>query len=88
MTERLGKSPAASSHRDEWEYTNTSHDVIDFVIEPEGDIVQMPPGATYQVIAEGPSTGKLVTRETEEQVTVYAWPGSTLTVTCDGEVIA
>jgi hypothetical protein len=90
MSGKLRKSAQARvpRQRREWEYTNEGAATIDFVIEPEGDIVKMPPGVTYRVVAEGPATGDLQTKVKSDHVTVYGWPGSSLTVTCDGEEIA
>ena len=89
MSGKLRKSAPARvpRHRREWEYTNESSATIDFVIEPEGDIVKMPPGVTYHVIAEGPKPGELETRVAPDHVTVYGWPGSSLSVICDGKEI-
>ncbi len=82
---RLKKaSPTASQHTRKWSFTNQRPYTIDFVMEPWGDIFEMPPGKTYQVIAEGPKFGKLEKRISARRVTVYGWPGSSLKVMSDG----
>ncbi|MCI0885848.1 MAG: hypothetical protein J4N92_06625 [Chloroflexi bacterium] len=82
---RLKKTaPTASRHTCKWSYTNPKPYTIDFVMEPWGDVIAMPPGKTYEVIAQGPKSGELEKRVTASQVTVYAWPGSSLKVMSDG----
>ncbi len=48
-------------------------------IEPWGDKIVLPVKQKIRVVAEGP-VGNLDIDFTEETVTVYGWPGSTLSI--------
>ena len=73
--------------RKTWRVTNTKTVSIQFVLEPWGDIIEMLPDKTYEVIAVGPDDGTLETEVSDDQITVYAWVGASLTVTSDGKEI-
>lgn len=53
-------------------------------LEPWGEHYTIPSGASFQVTAHGPADGMLDVEYTEIGVTLWAWPGSVVSLTCDG----
>jgi hypothetical protein len=49
-------------------------------IEPWGEAYELPPGATVQVLARGPEGDTIDIEWRSDAVTVYGWPGSTVSV--------
>jgi hypothetical protein len=61
--------------------TNTHPGVVDFRIEPWGEVYPMGPGVSYEVVAQGPpETGSIQVEYGDDEIVVYGWPGSTLHV--------
>jgi hypothetical protein len=56
--------------------TNSLKTPVDFWLEPWGDCVEMPAGADYVVIAEGPEGNSLEVDLRPDGITVWAWGGS------------
>ncbi len=62
-----------------------SHAVaIKFYLEPWGEEYEMPPGAVFQVVARGPQGDALEVAIADEQITVWGWPGSVVTLFHEG----
>jgi hypothetical protein len=58
---------------------------ITFQLEPWGETYPMPAGSSFQINAKGPQQGALIqVEETDDEVIVYGWPGSTVQVLQDG----
>lgn len=53
-------------------------------LEPWGEEYAVPPGASVQVLARGPSGDTMDVQWKPDAVTVFAWPGSVLRVTKRG----
>ena len=51
---------------------------VQFVLEPWGEIYTMPTGAVFLVIASALRMGELEVDCTQDSITVYGWPGSTV----------
>jgi hypothetical protein len=66
--------------------TNSFTTPISFWFEPWGDMLTMPPGATYLVIAQGPEGDGFEVNYRRDGITVWLWPGSTGSV-LDGETV-
>lgn len=49
-------------------------------IEPWAEELEMAPGASYQVLAEGPLGGCLEIQFAEKNITIYGWPASVVSV--------
>ena len=55
------------------------------MLEPWGEIYEMPAHASFDVVAEGPEDDTLEVQSTEEQITVYGWSGSIVWLYHNGE---
>jgi len=67
---------------------NTRAIPVTFVLEPWGETYPMPVGAGFEIRAVGPVGGTLEIHEADQQVVVYGWPGSTVSVLRDGVDVA
>lgn len=65
--------------------TNTRAIPITFSLEPWGDAHDMPPGATFELIARGPEGGWLDVEFGEDQITVWGWQDSVVNLYHEGE---
>jgi hypothetical protein len=62
-----------------------SRDVaIKFYLEPWGEEYEMPPGAVFHVVARGPEGDALEVAIADEQITVWGWPESVVTLFHEG----
>jgi hypothetical protein len=62
-----------------------SRDVaINLYLEPWGEVYAMAPGALIELTARGPEGDALEVALTDDGITVWGWPGSTLTISHDG----
>lgn len=57
------------------------------MVEPWGQLVTVPPGATLELRFAGPDAGATETEDTGEALIVYGWAGSTVLAVLDGEVV-
>ena len=55
-----------------------------FYLEPWGEEYSMPSGATFDILAKGPSGGSLEVELADNHIIVVGWPGSILTLLHDG----
>jgi hypothetical protein len=53
-------------------------------LEPWGEIYTVGPGAAVEVVAHGPEGDRLEVEHGADQVTIYGWPGSTVSLFQDG----
>ena len=60
--------------------TNSFAEMVVFCVEPWGDEIPLPAGGSFHVRAEGPPQGELEVQVAAGRVTVWGWPGSTLSV--------
>jgi len=60
---------------------------VALVIEPWASQVMLAPNQMYEIVAKAPAVGSLHVDFGAAQITIYAWPGSTLRVLKDGEPI-
>lgn len=51
-----------------------------FYLEPWGEEYALAPGAVIEIVAEGPVEGTLEVEMADDHITVYGWPGSTVTL--------
>ncbi len=62
-----------------------SRDVaIKFYLEPWGEEYEMPPGAVFHVEARGPQGDALEVAIADQQITVWGWPESVVTLFHEG----
>jgi hypothetical protein len=62
-----------------------AHEVpITFYLEPWGEAYAMPPGAVFEVVARGPHGDGLEVAFAADQITVWAWPGSVVSLSHAG----
>jgi hypothetical protein len=64
--------------------TNWASHAVDFVLEPWGEIYSMPAKATYEIASMPASAAGLEIEVAPGQITVYAAPESSISVTHDG----
>lgn len=57
---------------------------LKLVLEPWGEEYAFPSGAGLEVIAQGPRTGFLEFDLGDEQITIFGWPGSVISLYLDG----
>ena len=57
---------------------------LTFCLEPWGEQYPMAPEAIFDVVARGPKGDSLEVEFTAEQIVLYGWPGSTVTVFHEG----
>lgn len=56
-------------------------------LEPWGEQYTMPPEATFLVVARGPEGDTLEVECAEEQIVLYGWPGSVVTLFHAGKAV-
>lgn len=62
-----------------------SRDVsIKFYLESWGEEYEMPAGAVFHVVGRGPQGDALEVAIADEQITVWGWPGSVVTLSHEG----
>ena len=54
--------------------TNSSRTTVVFHLEPWGEQIEMPSGATYSVRAEADQVGSFEVEHLEGEIIVWAWP--------------
>lgn len=57
---------------------------IKFYLEPWGEEYEMPPDATFDVVAKGPQGGSLEVEFGDDHITVYGWAGSVVSLFHNG----
>jgi len=77
-------TPSETQRRIVTRVRNNEATPVKFVLEPWGEIYDMPAAAIFEVVAEGSSDGTLEVEVGSSQITVYGWPGSKLSVTSNG----
>jgi hypothetical protein len=60
--------------------TNDSGSPVVFVLEPWGEVYEMPAAATFDVVSENPPDGTAEVRVSDTRFTVFGWPGASLEV--------
>jgi len=67
---------------------NNSGNLSYIAIEPWGEEVSLQPGDQLGLVARGPKDAGVLKLEYEgDALFVYAWPGSILSITLNGEVL-
>ncbi len=70
------------------EFTNARAIPCVFVLEPYGEIYELPPASTLKIAVQGPRDGTLHVEYADDAITCYIWPGSTATsLALDGELL-
>ena len=64
--------------------TNSKEKDLLLCLEPWGDQYVMPPGASFRVLIRGPRDGDLEVDYAENQITIYGWSGSVISVLHNG----
>ena len=67
--------------------TNSSEATLIFQLEPWGEQIEMPAGATFVVAAEAEQSGAFEVEHCKDGTTVWAWPSAVVKVFCEGEEI-
>lgn len=62
---------------------NSRDKEVMFHLEPWGDQIPMPAGSKFQIIAEAKDQGELEIQYEEDNILVWGWTGSILSVYCD-----
>jgi hypothetical protein len=66
---------------------NSRSEDLSIYIEPWGDELLIAADAICEIASDGPSDGFLEVESAEDRLTVYGWPGSTLSVYQDGQLV-
>ena len=74
-------------HEHRVQVTNPHEKKVLFTLEPWGEVCQMEPGEPLEVVGKGPAEGSLYIEFLESGITVYGWPGSTVSVLRKGQPI-
>lgn len=88
------KEPIMATHQpgqcrvDRLRIHNSQKKLLDFTIEPWGDVHPMPSGDVLEVVAKGPGDGFLEIDLTEDGLTAYGWSGSVVSVFRSGKALA
>ena len=81
--------PAADSQAFQWtnavRIANTRPRKLTVDLEPWGESFEMPPGAVFELVANGPADGELQVEIGEERILVLGWPGSIVGILHDTE---
>ena len=56
-------------------------------VEPCGEEISIAPGATYELVAQGPAGDCLLIAMEERRTVVWGWSGSVISVFCDGALL-
>ena len=64
--------------------TNSSASTKRLVLEPWGEVYEFPPGAIAEMVAEASTAGFPEFDYADEQITIYGWPGSIVTLFMNG----
>jgi hypothetical protein len=57
-------------------------------VEPWGDAVSIPPGVTFDIVAQGPKGDCLEIASGDADIAIYGWTGSTLAIFQSGELVS
>jgi hypothetical protein len=60
--------------------TNSQDHSMHFVLEPWAETVEMNPGDTFRIVAQGPTTGILEIELMPDTILIFSWSGSTARV--------
>src|SRR5215212_11134296 len=64
--------------------TNVRGRTVIFHLEPWGEQLEMAAGVTFTVTAEAERQGSFEVEHGEDEVTLWAWPGSVVKLFCEG----
>src|SRR5947209_4324865 len=78
------RASSLHEHEQRLSLANTGECSICFVLEPWGETYEMPANATFDLHAQGPDGYGLEVAVDSDHLTVWAWPGSTVQLYCDG----
>lgn len=67
--------------------SNPRAEPLEVWFEPWGMPHTLAPGRSFRVVAVSDQPGRLEVVQDEPGVTVYAWPGATVRVDCDGRPV-
>ena len=67
--------------------TNSFEETVVFHLEPWGEEIEMPTGATFVVVAKAEQVGAFQVDHSESGMTVWAWPSATVKIFHDGEEV-
>lgn len=75
-----------SPKRQELDLQNDSKHPVTLHLEPWGEQFVMPANSSFELVAQGPDSGhRLKIVFEDKNITLYAWPGSTVAVYKDGK---
>lgn len=58
---------------------------LSLILEPWGDTMTLNPNSSVRVKFEGPSEGGLEIEYSESGITIFGWPGSTVSIVLDND---
>ena len=67
--------------------TNSSGRTVIFQLEPWGEQIEMPVGATFVVVAEAEQLGSFEVEHGDAAITVWGWPSAVVKVLSEDEEI-
>lgn len=73
---------------DRFSITNDSSRVLAVRLEPWAEELELAPDSKFEVEAVGPEDGFLELVWGDDEVTIYGWTGSTVSVLCEGKVVS
>ena len=66
---------------------NKSPAPLHVCFEPWADVVELAPGHTLRIVAESPHAGRLEVDKHDHSICVYAWPGATVKVYDESDLV-
>jgi hypothetical protein len=67
--------------------TNSSGAMLLFHLEPWGEQIEMPVGATFRIVAEADQAGSFEVEHLEKEIIIWAWPSAVVKVFSEGQEI-
>src|SRR5215213_8218435 len=77
----------AMKYQSALDITNARGSILMFNLEPWGEQIEMPSGATFNVTAEAEQQGSFEIEHGENEITLWAWPSAVVKVFCEGDEI-
>ena len=76
--------PPLVEHELTFTLRNVQNRVVNLILEPWGAVHPMPPGAVFEIRAQGPAGETLEIEWDVDRITLWGWAGSAVTVFCNG----
>ena len=76
-----------SQQKIELRLTNSQASPVRLVVEPWGEVFTIPAGATWELRGEGPAGDCLEVEFGDEEITVWGWTGSMVSILSEGREV-